>query len=298
MRSLTAIAAIAVLLSGCASPGPTPGSATPGSPSVPGSSGSAPSATAASPLPTTASPVRTTSPAATAIALDPAIKLDPARVLQVCEPFGRDTTEAPIACGDAIALAIQALGTRASGARRASFSFICNHSPTCPDPSPTRAWVTFSGSGPAAEVAVVADSTNGLTVASVSSGIVGPNPSFAPPPVARPVVNGAPKEVARRTPYPLCGDEMTKMGGPYDAAARSCFLNGVLAGASVEFVARSHGIEGEPTVEIDRYDGTGGLWVYSGDNGRWTSYRTGIGPVGGGLIFGADGIFSPGRQLS
>jgi hypothetical protein len=87
------------------------------------------------------------------------------------------------------------------------------------------------------------------------------------------------------------------MSGPFDAAARTCFLAGVLAGAKVEIVMRGRGTEGQATVEIDRYDGTGGIYVYVADSGKWTAYRAGIGPIGGGRVFTATGIFSPARSL-
>ena len=79
------------------------------------------------------------------------------------------------------------------------------------------------------------------------------------------------------------------MHGPFDQAARSCFLNGVLAGARVEFVARSRGLEGEPTVLIYRFDGSGGLLTYWSDNGSWMSFRGGISD-GGERVFDQGGL--------
>jgi hypothetical protein len=80
------------------------------------------------------------------------------------------------------------------------------------------------------------------------------------------------------------------MGGPYDEAARTCFLAGVLAGSPVELASIGSGTEGRPFVVLYRYGGTGGIEQVFGEAGAWVRSRTGIGTAGGGLVFDVDGL--------
>ncbi len=269
-----------------------------GSAPMPSASPSA-AATAATSTPIVAAtpssqpPTSTSTPLAT-LALDESIKLDPTRVLQVCHGTFERQSLPMMECGNVIKIALQALGGDAAHVARADFRFACTAGP-CLGASSDLGNVVVSGATLASEVTVVRGSDGGLAPTAIRAVEMPAAHPFTPPAVARPAVAGATKAIAGRTPYPLCGDETAPMHGPFDQAARTCFLTGVLAGARVEFVARSRGLEGEPTVLIYRFDGSGGLLIYSldktdsVDTGRWLSFWSGISDGAGDRVFDLGG---------
>ena len=197
--------------------------------------------------------------------------------------------EARIECEDGIRLGFQTLAADAARVSRADFGFSCEGD-GCQPPSPSRAYASFWGPGVARRVTLAFSEADGLVaVASSAAGSQPAAPAFTPPAVSRPIVAGEPAWVANRTAYPLCGDETAGMAGPFDTAARQCFLDGVLAGQRVEFVSRSQGTEGGAFIEIDRYDRSGGITAYIMSDGAWSAYRTGITLAGVDLVFSRGG---------
>ena len=81
------------------------------------------------------------------------------------------------------------------------------------------------------------------------------------PTVKRPSIKDAPREVARREPYPYCGRAET--GEP--PSVTGCFRDAVLAGRPAEIIDRGYGTEGGEVLQIMRYDGDGPLIRYDHD---------------------------------
>lgn len=81
----------------------------------------------------------------------------------------------------------------------------------------------------------------------------------------RPVIEGAPREVATRTPYPFCGS--AELGDP--SSALGCSRDAVLAGRPAELIDHVYGTEGGAITWLYRFDGQGALVRYSYDAGRW-----------------------------
>jgi hypothetical protein len=276
VRRLTILAVLGLAMAACAQPAPTPPRQSP------------PASAPPSPAPTIASPDPTPAPTLSPQAGPP--KLDPAAVLQVCESWPGGAAEPAIPCADAIEAAFASLAPPAVS--RIDMRFTCPGPDTCPAADPDRAWVTVSDGSTATMVELARDADGGLSVVGTSPGALPAAPPFTPPPVARPDIAGAPASVAGRVPYPLCGDEKATMGGPYDVAARTCFLSGVLAGSPVEFISRSSGTEGEDTLALYRFDGRGGVEMLSMGDGAWTTFRTGIAAPYESLVFDVDGVSS------
>jgi hypothetical protein len=139
-------------------------------------------------------------------------------------------------------------------------------------------------------VKVVLAADGGLSVSEVQPAVRPAVPAFAPPARGLATLAGAPASLAGRPAYPLCGTEHAPMGGPYDEAARTCFLTGVLAGSPVEFASLGAGTEGGPFVSLYRFAGAGGVQVVSGEGDAWTRRFAGIADAGGGLVFDIGGL--------
>lgn len=213
---------------------------------------------------------------------------DPAAFLQVCRAVPGPRETPPIPCEDAVVAALEAQGVTAP--TRVDVRFACGSAPACDRPDPDRAFVTVIVDEAATEVVVVRSADGGLTGTSAGPGEPPAVPAFTPPEPGRADFPGAPAGLAGRTAYPLCGEEQTPMGGPYDETARSCFLHGVLAGSPVEFASVGAGTEGGQYVNVYRYAGTGGIELVTGEGGRWSRRYTGIGEAGGGLVFETGGM--------
>ncbi len=120
---------------------------------------------------------------------------------------------------------------------RVDVRFACEGAPSCTAPDPDRVFVTVVADGTATEVEVTRAADGTIAATATRPGTVATPPAFTPPAPALAALPGAPASLATRPPYPLCGQEETPMAGPYDEAARTCFLTGVLAGSPVEFVS-------------------------------------------------------------
>ena len=278
MRRLAVLTVLLLVVTACeatippASPGSSPATTTP-SPTDP------PATIEASPAPT---------PTPAGATDDVAAEPDPATFLQVCRAFEGAGGEPPIPCEDAVTTALAAEAETAP--TRVDVRFACEGAPSCTAPDPARVFVTVVADGTATEVEVTRASDGTVAATTTRPGTLATPPAFTPPAPALAALPGGPASLATRPPYPLCGEEETPMGGPYDEAARTCFLTGVLAGSPVEFVSRGDGTEGGPYVHLYRYSGSGGLELVTGEGGVWLRRVTGIAEAGGGLVFSIGGM--------
>jgi hypothetical protein len=101
------------------------------------------------------------------------------------------------------------------------------------------------------------------------------------PAVKRLSLKDAPREVARREPYPYCG--RAEVGEP--PSVTLCFRDAVLAGRPAEVIDRGYGTEGGEVLLITRFDGDGPLILYMHDQSvggdgtiadRWLRYEGGM----------------------
>jgi hypothetical protein len=297
MRSLAILALTVVVVAGCdmgggTSPSPVAPAGTPlgtplatapsAAPTVPGPAASE-SATARSDTPT----AEPETPAPTGAA---AAAPDPSMFLQVCQGFGAGGDELPIPCSDAVAAALADPSIAGSPVSRVAVGFRCPGDASCAPPDADVAFVAVTAGNVATVLRVTRAEDESLTTVVVGRGSPSTPPPFPAPAPGRAQLPGAPASLAAREPYPLCGREDTPMGGPYDEAARRCFLDGVLAGSPVEFASVGAGTEGAGYVRLFRYPGTGGVQLVSGENGVWRRRTTGIRVAGDGLVFDIDGL--------
>jgi hypothetical protein len=212
---------------------------------------------------------------------------DPATFLQVCRTLAGTESRPPVPCEDAVVAALAVLArttpTRVEVAA-------CGALMSCPKPDADRVFVDVLARGTTTEVELVRGTDGGLAVHGTGPGAIPVPPPYTAPPTGRAALPGAPASLASRPAYPLCGTEDTPMGGPYDERARTCFLDGVLAGSPVEFASVGRGTEGGQYVRLYRYDGSGGLEVVTGEDGAWQRAFTGIAEAGGGLVFDIGGM--------
>lgn len=109
--------------------------------------------------------------------------------------------------------------------------------------------------------------------------------SSVPPPIARPEIEGASREISRREPYPYCGRER-----PHDSGQPAerrleinrCFMDGVLEGRPVEMVFIPDVIR-EPVVI--RFDESGSIVVWSA---RQSSQTWSCVTLGSSVYFGLE----------
>jgi hypothetical protein len=83
--------------------------------------------------------------------------------------------------------------------------------------------------------------------------------------IERPVLEGAPAEIAGRTPYPYCGE--AELSQP--ETVTGCFRDAVLSGRPAEFIDRLVATEGGEVIRLYRFDGRGALLIYQHSDGRW-----------------------------
>ena len=98
--------------------------------------------------------------------------------------------------------------------------------------------------------------------------------SSVPPPVARPTIEGASREIRRREPYPYCGRERPTDSNQSTQRAleiNRCFIDGVVGGRPVEMVFIPDVIQ-EPVVI--RFDGSGFVVLWSARQPSWETCVT------------------------
>jgi hypothetical protein len=241
---------------------------------------------AASPSPTAGAPTPLASLLPTTATIE--------TVTQICETWGSSAPDDTITCGDAIWLALDALGPAGGTARRADFGY----GPYCPlglgecgERVTTESHVVVRTASVGSFVLRVArGSDGGLLVWPPQPVGAEPVPAFTPPvPALADVGPGAPPEVAQREAYPLCSVEDSGLAGPYDASARRCLANGVLAGQAVEFLTRGASTEGGAVLTLYRFAGAGPLVRFVSDNGAWARYACGMSLNESDLVFNNDG---------
>ena len=285
-RTACIAAALAVAVAACAvepappSPGPSRsvGIATP-TVAVATSPSPADAATA-TPIPASTEPPGDDGPA----------RPDPATFLQVCRSDALAAV-APAPCSDVVAAALGAPELAGARIERVALGGMCDPPRSCGRAAVRpSAWVTVLSDRDPLILEVLLAADGGLSVAGAHPAIPPPVPSFAPPAPGRAELPGAPASLTGRPAYPLCGTERAPMGGPYDEAARTCFLTGVLAGSPVELASMGAGTEGAPFVSLYRYAGTGGIEVVTGEGAAWTRRFTGVADAGGGLVFDVGGL--------
>ena len=103
---------------------------------------------------------------------------------------------------------------------------------------------------------------------------VWPSSDASPEPaVERPTVKGAPREVARREPYPFCG--RTELDDP--TAVLGCFRDAVLTGREAEMINEAYSTEGAGILWLYRYAGSGRLISYERIGGDWSRSEGALG---------------------
>ena len=100
-----------------------------------------------------------------------------------------------------------------------------------------------------------------------------------PPAGLMPLDGPLPAVVANRTPLPGCGFERAGQSGPWNEAARWCFVEAAAAGRPAEFATRVLSVEGDPIQFVYRVLGPGSFEVFvdatrdAWGSGRWEAYR-------------------------
>ena len=215
---------------------------------------------------------------------------DPATFLQVC---WREALAgvAPVPCSDVVEAALSVPELAGARIDRVELGGQCDPPRSCGRAvvRPT-VWVTVLSDHDPLIVDLVLDAGGGLMVQEVHPALASDRPTFTPPAPGLAELAGVPPGLAAREAYPLCGTESASMGGPYDETARTCFLNGVLAGSPVEFATIGAGTEGGAVVDLYRYAGSGGIEHVTGEGGTWVRSFTGIADAGGGLVFAIGGM--------
>jgi hypothetical protein len=220
---------------------------------------------------------------------------DPTGITQICESWGRQRAERTITCGKGIKTALDSLGPDAATVERIHLRYTppCFGAAGCPPRSEDHAWAAIRSRRAADELVELSIRTAGEIIASQPRPDPAPptSPAFASPPVDLPLVTGpVPDEVRDRQPLPLCGIETAGMGGPYDTAARRCFLNRALAGKPVEFVTQGPGTEGENALTIYRFAGSGAIRRYDREAGAWSWTACGLTILRTNVVFATDGV--------
>lgn len=216
-------------------------------------------------------------------------------ITQICEDWGDAAPPSLIDCGDAVVLTLAAIGVQgASSVTRIDVGYgtWCPDSPKCLDRAPDLAWAVARSRAAGSLLIVLARGPDGGLLAWPPQ--VGPTavtPQFDPPHVIRPDFGpDTPSKIRDREPFPLCGDEITGPGGPYETSGRQCFLQGVLAGRPVEFVSRTSGTEGAPMLFVYRFTGEGAVVRYVRDGGEWSGSACGVAPLATDAVFNTAGV--------
>ncbi len=266
LRSVAVCAAVALSLASCGTAIVSPSPAPTASRLVP----------SPTPAPVQPSPSPSPSTAATLdIASLPEAALDPSTMTVLCDPTpgqtNMDAGESLIGCTDGPVLALRAIrtGTPVPVTRLYLRRATCPTGPCTPDQLDTAVilgwtsdgWLSVALDGRLATVTV----PRPVSVAEAAW----PDPGVpAVAPVQRPVIPGAPKEVATRTPYPFCGRE--DLAGVPDPAAALCFVDAVLAGRPAEYTEQVYDTEGGPILWLYRFSGQGAPVRYEEEAGAWS----------------------------
>lgn len=227
----------------------------------------APSAATASPT-TPATPAVTPAPALSLNDLDHnRVELAGVNATALCDPeagqFDPDAGETTIACSDALTWALTAVATATSDVALRVYVQRpdCEAVPCSADPLSTATVTVWTASG-AYEVGLDSriDTVTGPTpVDGVSAWPV--SGSATSPAVDRPTIKGSPPAVAKRDPYPYCGQ--AEMGEPSEVDA--CFRAAVLDGRPAEMIDKLYGTEGGAILRIYRFDGSGRIKMFQHD---------------------------------
>jgi hypothetical protein len=199
----------------------------------------------------------------------PSVSLDPAAQTAICDPqayqLDTDAGEATIACPDGLVLGLRALSTISSSPierlylQRPS----CDTTP-CTEGELSTATVTGWTATDANSVGLDSRKPT-VEVMTPASPAVWPSGSSTTPARDRPVIEGAPAEIASRTAYPYCGE--AELGDP--EAVTECFRDAVLGGRPAELIERYVGTEEGLITRLYRFDGRGALVMYQRSDGRW-----------------------------
>ncbi len=266
LRSVGLAVALALAVAGCGSDMP---SASPSAASAPPSR-SQPATAASSPSHSPTSQVRSPSPSPSpSLVIDdlPRVGLAELDATALCdaEPSQRDehAGESAIPCSDGLELALRDLRTLTKDpVTRLYLQRPACAAVPCSEDELNTAHVTLWTASQAFDVALDAR-VQTVPPPSIAIDPAWPAPGDATAPaVRRPIIKGAPREVARREPYPYCG--RADVGDPPEVLG--CFRSAVLAGRPAEMIERAYGTEGGPIVMIYRYAGQGRVILLRHDN--------------------------------
>jgi hypothetical protein len=221
---------------------------------------------------------------------------DPAVLTAVCDPYSDDGAhmgEPAMYCSDAVALALRAMRTVTPSSvqriyvRRAP----CATRACTLDEWSTATAIAWTDAG---QFSVPLDSrSTTVTRPAPTSGADWPVGFFVNPPIDRPVIQGAPPEIAARMPHAFCGRADT--GQP--TVTVRCFRDAVLLGLHVELLEIVHGTEGGDITWLYRYAGHGAVLRYVGEGGNWVR-QAGALIVGPGADAWSFEQWSPGDPVS
>lgn len=194
----------------------------------------------------------------------PALAIDPARILQWCDPWpGLDPEVQPIDCTEAIEAAVRATGPL----QGSIFQADSHYSPPCVIPDrcgpalPNRAFVILlsRAAGPLLVEVVRTPDQAIMAFAPKPGPAPSPAPAMDPPAVQRPNFPGASDEFREREPFPFCGRGEMFEERP---AINRCFVLSVRSGTPAEMILDGSSVEGDPVTVIYRFAGSGAVIVW------------------------------------
>lgn len=225
------------------------------------------------PRPTVAASPNGESPSAVeALEIDtlPSASLDPATETAVCDNelrwLDEKAGDVTISCFDGLVLGLQALKTTLSAPiERLYFQRPPCKTAPCTEDQLSTATVT-GWTGPDAFSVALDSRLETVGMPTPDPDAIWPLAGSSPiPAVDRPVLKGAPAEIALRTAYPYCG--RAEIGQP--ESVMGCFRDAVLAGRRAELLERVFGTEGGEITRLYRFDGRGALLIYQYSDGGW-----------------------------
>ena len=208
----------------------------------------------------------------------------------LCEDWGGEPPATTIDCGDAVGLALAAIGDGpGASVRRLEFWFGdgCDRGVPCAVRRADIGWV-IARAAPSDTLAVrlAIDPTGELRAWPALPGPALPSPAFVPPTGPTGDLGpDLPAALRDRTPAPSCGTEDLTQPDAFATAARTCFLGGVLAGVPVELVSRSFSTEGHAIVTLFRFTGRGAVLRFVRSDAGWTGSVCGISPIRTSAVF-------------
>ena len=286
-RVRAALAAIALLGSGCLAPGPTP--PPPASPT--GSAGSAIRPSPTRPAGGTASPSESapSAGAPTPLADPPPITRPLAEFTIVCADWAADPPPELVECADAARLALAAIGgERAASVRRLDIGFgdPCPGPSACVPAADVRWAVARSAAFETLDVRVARDASGELRVWPPVEGRPEPPPGFTAPAATAPDLGpDAPATIRDRPAVPYCGREDQASPDTFDTKARRCFFDGIGAWVGVELVSAAASTEGEAVTTVYRFTGRGAIERFVRAGGTWTGAACAISPIATPAVF-------------